>query len=150
MFNGYKRPVRRFGNNLGIIIRDYNRIFGFGPGNGGIPCNGLIVDQFFSPTGQRSVISRGVAGRSTLEVMLPFIGIAYIGVYGGDQFEGIWEADHQRPKRFFSFFSDAQIENEVSNIFNIHSFECINVDSDGDLHYQSIILRKRISNFSNR
>lgn len=78
-----------------------------------------------------------------IEKILKPGGFAYIGVYGGYEFEGIWEDDHQRPKRFFSFFTDAQIEKEVIKIFDIHFFERLDVDSKSDLHYQSLILEKR-------
>src|SRR6185503_16154319 len=33
-------------------------------------------------------------------------GLFYLGVYGGEEFEGIWELDLYNPKRFFSLHSD--------------------------------------------
>lgn len=78
-----------------------------------------------------------------IEKILKPGGFVYIGVYGGYEFEGIWEADLEHPKRFFSFFTDAQIEKEVTQIFDIHSFERIDVGNKSDLHYQSLILEKR-------
>jgi SAM-dependent methyltransferase len=40
-------------------------------------------------------------------------GLVYIGMYGGYDHEGILEADTYVPKRFFSFFTDEQVESEV-------------------------------------
>ena len=70
-------------------------------------------------------------------------GWVYLGLYGGFDFEGVWEEDHQQPKRFFSFFSDEHIKIEVAKVFDIRSFKHINVDRKSDLHFQSLILEKR-------
>ncbi len=70
-------------------------------------------------------------------------GQVYIGIYGGIEFEGVWEDDHQEPKRFFSFFRDEQMKRVVSKVFDIRSFEHINIDKESDQHFQSLILGKR-------
>ncbi len=70
-------------------------------------------------------------------------GLFYLGIYGGMNFEGVWEEDHQEPKRFFSFFEDEQIKDEVEKVFDIRSFKCLDVDRKSSLHFQSLILEKR-------
>ena len=70
-------------------------------------------------------------------------GLVYLGIYGGHDFEGIYEEDFYRPKRFFSFFSDEQLKLQVSRFLKIISFERIIVEKNNHLHFQSVILRKK-------
>ncbi|WP_047982808.1 class I SAM-dependent methyltransferase [Ornithinibacillus californiensis] len=70
-------------------------------------------------------------------------GLFYMGVYGGENHEGIWEEDHYTPKRFFSFFEDETIKELVSEFFTIEYFEVIPKEVvGGKFQFQSIILRK--------
>ena len=71
-------------------------------------------------------------------------GLFFLGVYGGFDFEGIWEKDSYLPKRFFSFHSDEGLQRVVTTDFELLSFKPIS-SGDGDLHFQSLILRKPIS-----
>jgi SAM-dependent methyltransferase len=68
-------------------------------------------------------------------------GVFFLGVYGGFDFEGIWETDAYEPKRFFSFHSDEGVKQAVAGHFTLLSFKQIN-SGDGDLHFQSLLLRK--------
>jgi SAM-dependent methyltransferase len=68
-------------------------------------------------------------------------GLFFLGVYGGYDFEGIWEKDSYEPKRFFSFHADEKLKQVVTEIFTLLSFKEIN-SGDGDLHFQLFILRK--------
>lgn len=68
-------------------------------------------------------------------------GLFYMGVYGGEDSEGIWENDIYTPHRFFSFFTDESIIKVVSQHFDIISFEAIDVE--GKFHFQSIIMRNK-------
>jgi SAM-dependent methyltransferase len=68
-------------------------------------------------------------------------GLFFLGMYGGYDFEGIWEKDSYEPKRFFSFHSDEKLKQVVTETFILLSFKQIN-SRDGDLHFQSLILRK--------
>jgi len=71
-------------------------------------------------------------------------GLFYMGLYGGQNQEGIWEQDTYEPKRFFSFYSDDHIKNMLNKVFNIHGFRQIpNDDPSSDVYFQSIILRKK-------
>ena len=68
-------------------------------------------------------------------------GLFFLGVYGGFDFEGIWGKDSYEPKRFFSFHSDEGLKQVVTESFTLLSFKQIS-SGDGDLHFQSLILRK--------
>ena len=69
-------------------------------------------------------------------------GLFYLGVYGGEEFEGIWELDSYTPKRFFSFHSDENIQKTTVEVFDLLSFKSLNVNSN-NLHFQALILRKQ-------
>jgi SAM-dependent methyltransferase len=68
----------------------------------------------------------------------------FLGVYGGYDFEGIWEKDSYDPKRFFSFHSDEGLEQVVTQGFKLLSFKQINAGAE-ILHFQSLILRKSVT-----
>lgn len=70
-------------------------------------------------------------------------GLFYMGVYGGENHEGIWEDDSYTPKRFFSFFEDDSIKELLSEFFTIEYFHVVPKEIvGGPFHFQSIILRK--------
>jgi SAM-dependent methyltransferase len=71
-------------------------------------------------------------------------GLFYLSVYGGRDFEGVWQGDSWNEKRFFSFRSDEHLLELVRRCFNIHSFERI-LEGFGGYHYQSLILRKPVT-----
>jgi SAM-dependent methyltransferase len=68
-------------------------------------------------------------------------GLFYLGVYGGRDFEGVWEGDHYEPKRFFSHYPDEDLRRIVTTVFHLHSFKRIPRGWNG-LHFQSLVLRK--------
>ena len=71
-------------------------------------------------------------------------GLFFMGVYGGIDHQGIYDDDSYRPKRFFSFFEDQQIKDLLGGIFDLHAFKRVPTGQpDSDLHFQSIILRKK-------
>lgn len=71
-------------------------------------------------------------------------GLFYLGVYGGYNYEGIWQDDPYEPQRFFSFHTDEELKKRLAGVFDFISFRHIPFD-DGKsgLHFQSCILRKR-------
>ncbi|WP_010095332.1 class I SAM-dependent methyltransferase [Ornithinibacillus scapharcae] len=72
-------------------------------------------------------------------------GLFYFGVYGGEDFEGIWEDDPYEPKRFFSFYEDEAIKKILSEFFSIEYFKVIpRKVVGGNYHFQSIILRSKL------
>lgn len=71
-------------------------------------------------------------------------GFFYVGVYGGYDFEGIWQEDEYIPKRFFSFHTDESIKQAVSDFFEILYFKNIDLDAGDEAknrQFQSIILK---------
>ncbi len=70
-------------------------------------------------------------------------GLFFLGMYGGYDFEGISENDAYIPKRFFSFYEDEQLKEEVAKVYDILVFNRIITDPDKSLHFQSLILRKK-------
>jgi SAM-dependent methyltransferase len=70
-------------------------------------------------------------------------GLFYLGMYGGYDFEGVWEDDTYAPKRFFSYYADTHIQQLVTTVFDILSFYHIMTSRQTNLHFQSLILRKR-------
>lgn len=71
-------------------------------------------------------------------------GLFYMGVYGGIDQEGVWDEDFHEPKRFFSFFEDADLEKLLRNYFEVEGFNKIpmNHNNSGPTHFQGFILRK--------
>jgi SAM-dependent methyltransferase len=70
-------------------------------------------------------------------------GMAYLGIYGGYDYEGTWEKDPYTPKRFFSFFSDEHLEQEVTKVFDILVFNRVIFEPDNPIHFQSLMLKKK-------
>ena len=77
-----------------------------------------------------------------VRALLKVGGLFYLGAYGGRTREGIWPADHYRPKRFFSFLSDEQITEVAARFFGLVTFRRITLDEEPDLHFQPLILRR--------
>jgi SAM-dependent methyltransferase len=73
-------------------------------------------------------------------------GLGYLGVWGGDDREGMYEDDFYAPARFFSFRSDAALVRMVEEVFDVESFETFLPDDEQDedgLHMQSLVIRAR-------
>ena len=68
-------------------------------------------------------------------------GLFYLGLYGGREFEGVWDDDHFDPKRFFCHHLDEDLCSQVGELFSLESFRRIPHGWNG-LHFQSLILRK--------
>jgi SAM-dependent methyltransferase len=78
----------------------------------------------------------------TIKLLLKPDGLFYLGVYGKDDFEGIWEQDVYEPKRYFSFYTDEGIQQIVSQYFEVVYFKAVPLEDDVR-HFQSMILRRR-------
>jgi SAM-dependent methyltransferase len=70
-------------------------------------------------------------------------GVFFLGLYGGDDTEGILEADTYRPKRFFASYSDNSLEAVETQVFTLHAFNRVYFDPVDLLHFQSLILRRK-------
>jgi SAM-dependent methyltransferase/ribosomal protein S18 acetylase RimI-like enzyme len=86
--------------------------------------------------------------KADLEIVLKEIdkvlspsGLFFMGIYGGEDKEGIWEEDIYTPHRFFSFYSDNKIRDIVVKYFDLVSFD--RIQTGGKHYHQSIILRKK-------
>jgi SAM-dependent methyltransferase len=76
--------------------------------------------------------------------VLKMDGLLYVGVWGGDDFERVWEEDSYDPPRFFSSYTDAHLIEVVSRVFDVVSFRSIAHPGDKDhANLQSLVLRKR-------
>lgn len=74
-------------------------------------------------------------------------GLFYMGVYGGNEFEGIRPNDDHVPKRFFALYTHDQMRDAVSKVFEIVIFDVIPMQKNADgspanYHFQSMILRR--------
>lgn len=69
-------------------------------------------------------------------------GLFYMGVYGGRDSEGVWEDDTYIPKRFFSFYTNEDILDVVSPLFEVLNFHVV-PEAGGSMDFQSLLLRKK-------
>jgi SAM-dependent methyltransferase len=69
-------------------------------------------------------------------------GVFFMGVYGGQDFEGIRADDPNVPKRFFSFFTDEHLRSVVSDVFEVLSFRSVALPREDSEHFQALVLRK--------
>lgn len=81
-----------------------------------------------------------VALKNVHKVMQPG-GLFYLGMYGGVDFEGVWEDDSYTPKRFFSFHTNESLKKIISSWFEIIYFQEL-IFGEEELNFQSVILRK--------
>lgn len=68
-------------------------------------------------------------------------GIFYMGVYGGYNSEGIWEEDSYQPQRFFSFYDESKMKEQVTQIFELQQFRTVPL-SGIKLDFHGMVLRK--------
>jgi SAM-dependent methyltransferase len=65
-------------------------------------------------------------------------GLLFVGVYGGDGQEGVWEPDQHVPQRFFSWRTDEQIQAFARECFEIVDFHVVDLEG---FRFQSLTLR---------
>lgn len=75
-----------------------------------------------------------------LQNLLQPDGLFYMGVYGGEDWQGIYEEDQHEPKRFFSFYTNEHIQRVVGQFFSLVYFKEIAVPDSGQ-DFQSMIWR---------
>jgi cyclopropane fatty-acyl-phospholipid synthase-like methyltransferase len=76
-----------------------------------------------------------------INLILESSGLFFMGVWGGEDKEGIWEEDIYVPRRFYAFYTDESLIKVLKKHFKIISFEQIDT---GEKHYfQSIIMKKK-------
>lgn len=69
-------------------------------------------------------------------------GLFYLGVYGGNDFEGVWPDDPLEPKRFFAYYTDKGLLECVADVFDLVDFRRVQVERGAGFHFQSLLLRK--------
>jgi len=69
-------------------------------------------------------------------------GLFFLGQYGGRNSEGEFPDDHYRPQRFFSMLSDDKILQFAEAFFQISHFEVVELESEIELHFQCLFLRR--------
>jgi SAM-dependent methyltransferase len=79
--------------------------------------------------------------QSVWQVLKPD-GLFYIGVYGGNDWEGIAPFDWHDLPRFFAYYTDEDLINAVAPPFNVAAFEQVAIDPQDEYHFQSLLLRK--------
>ena len=79
-----------------------------------------------------------------IDAILAPTGLFYVGIYGGYDQEQIWPEDTYEPRRFFACYSDEQLQQAVTQAFDLLSFKRIPLSEEsGALHFQSMILQKQ-------
>ena len=79
----------------------------------------------------------------SIHTILKPAGLFYLGIYGGYEHEGVWEADTYQPQRFFTFYTDERLKQILTPYFHVQTFTIIPYDGkDPGLHHQSVTLRK--------
>jgi SAM-dependent methyltransferase len=79
---------------------------------------------------------------ASIQQVLKPDGLFFLGLYAGDDFEGIWEQDTYEPKRFFSLRTDESIKAAVEPYFSIVSFERVTVEHTRNAQFQAVVLRR--------
>lgn len=69
-------------------------------------------------------------------------GIMYIGIWGDQNFEGIWEHDRYEPKRFFSFWKTEALLEVLQRSFKLEYYRRLE-PQEGRI-FNSLIVRKRM------
>ncbi len=86
---------------------------------------------------------REMALQKIRHVMKPS-GLFNLGVFGGEDFEGIWDDDPYTPHRFFSFYTDHDMLALVMRFFELIYFRQVDHTPGSEFHFQSMMLRKTI------
>jgi SAM-dependent methyltransferase len=70
--------------------------------------------------------------------------LLYLGMYGGEPFEGLRVNDWHNPPRFFSFRSDEELLRMVSPYFEVVDFHVV---TNEGIHFQALTLRRPNNRF---
>ena len=69
-------------------------------------------------------------------------GLFVLGLWGGDDFEGIWEEDRYEPKRYFTFYSQRTLLTHLFEVSQIDMYERVEFDDGGFFH--KAVVRKSV------
>ena len=73
-------------------------------------------------------------------------GLFFYGVYGGYSFEGIFADDHHDPARYFVFYPDDKLRQQVATLFDEVVFRAIPLEEEEKAHFQALTLRRNSIN----
>ena len=68
-------------------------------------------------------------------------GLLFVGAWGGQDFEGVWEDDGYDPKRFYALYKDEEMRSIMERFFRVLSFQVIPMEGHRFGHFQAITLR---------
>lgn len=69
-------------------------------------------------------------------------GLFFLGVFGGNDFEGVWEEDDYRPKRFYTFMTDDELQKIVGSYFEVIDFHTHRTSAAAPAaHFQALTCR---------
>ena len=68
-------------------------------------------------------------------------GLMYLGLWGTEDFEGVWMQDKYEPKRFFSFFKAETLLEVVHHSFRLEYYR--RIEPREGMIFNSLIVRKR-------
>lgn len=71
-------------------------------------------------------------------------GLFYLGVYGGNDVEGVRADDRHEPKRFFAFYEDRDLLERLTAHFELLYFRRVDVGEarGAGFHFQSVVLQR--------
>lgn len=76
-----------------------------------------------------------------IDLTLEPSGLFFMGMWGGEDSEGVWEEDFYTPHRFYAFYTDEKLKEVLNRHFQIMSFE--RIDTGGKYYFQAITMRKK-------
>ena len=68
-------------------------------------------------------------------------GLLFVGAWGGQDFEGVWEDDGYDPKRFYALYKDEEMRLIMERYFRVLSFQILPMEGHRFGHFQAITLR---------
>ena len=84
-------------------------------------------------------------------------GVLFVGLYGGEDFEGPWHGDPSGHRRFFAYYTDEALREvlcppSAQPLFTIHSFDCVDPGTSrggsAQYHFQSVVLQRTASSLA--
>ena len=79
--------------------------------------------------------------RETARVLRPG-GLLFVGLWGGEPGEGVWEDDPYDPPRFYAVRDDEGARARLAEHFTVERFDTLEPEPDAHgLHYQAAVLR---------
>jgi SAM-dependent methyltransferase len=69
-------------------------------------------------------------------------GLLFVGLWGGDPAEGVWEDDPYDPPRFYAVRTDEATRSRLAEWFTVERFDALDPEPDAHgLYYQAALLR---------